>query len=34
MQTRTILGSITLAAVAWLGLSSPALATPITQTID
>lgn len=34
MQTRTILGSIALAAVAWLGLSSPALATPITQTID
>lgn len=34
MKTRAIFGSMLLAAVAWLGLSSPALATPMTQTID
>jgi hypothetical protein len=34
MKTRAIFGSMVLAAVAWLGLSSPALAAPMTQTID
>jgi len=34
MKTRAIFGSMVLAAVAWLGLSSPALATPMTQSID
>src|SRR5690348_10935328 len=34
MKTRAIFGSMLLAAVAWLGLSSPALATSMTQTID
>ena len=34
MKTRAIFGSMVLAAIAWLGLSSPALAAPMTQTID
>jgi len=34
MKMRAIFGSTVLAAVALLGLSSPALATPLTQTID
>jgi len=34
MKTRAVFGSILVAAVAWLGLSTPAFATAITQTIN
>lgn len=34
MKTRAVFGSILVAAVAWLGLSTPAFATPITQTFN